>query len=375
MSDDQQIDEIREDIEDTRADMSRTIDQLEARLSPDALQEQASELINRLSEQLLAEFSTKSEEISTRISDQMQSAVNSAATQKLDQLFTQAGDTAKTAGDTIWRRLSDNPVPVALAAVGIGLLAAEGGAAKEQVSHLAQGVSDRVQQATGGSQTDGQEGGQGLLESAKQMVGERVTDAESRLQQMTEQAGDALHGVADQAAEKAHGVAGQAKAEGDFLKGSISSMPSDIGGGAERSRQNGQNGQNGQGGMLSGLLESPGLGAGLLALGLGLVAGLGVPETQKEKELAAPLRERAMEQLDAMGITDTTGQGGGLIDQVKQTGQEIVGEAKQTGGELLDEAKATAQDVASQVKETADSVKHDAHEAASNTRKSATTRT
>ena len=31
MSDDQQIDEIRDDIEETRADMSRTIDQLEAR--------------------------------------------------------------------------------------------------------------------------------------------------------------------------------------------------------------------------------------------------------------------------------------------------------------------------------------------------------
>jgi F0F1-type ATP synthase membrane subunit b/b' len=369
MSDDQQIDEIRDDIEQTRADMSQTIDQLEARLSPDALQEQASEIINRLSDQLLSEFQTKSDEISGKISEQMQTAVNSAATQKIDQFIEQAGSTARTAGATLWSRFANNPAPVALAAVGIGLLAAEGGAAKEQVSHLAQGMSDRMQH--GGGQGSGQERGQGLLESAKQMVGEQVSGVKEQLSHATTDVEAALHGVTEQAGDTLHGAVDQAKSQGEHLKESASGMMPGSGSGNGAS----MSGQGSQGGMLSGMLENPGFATGLLALGLGLVAGLGVPETQKEKELVAPLRERAMDQLDAMGITDTTGQGGGLIEQVKESGSQMLDEAKQTGGEMLDEAKATARQTGEQLKESAEAVKQDAQDATGQARQSATSKT
>lgn len=366
MSDDQQIDEIRDDIEQTREEMSQTIDQIEARLSPDALQEQASEIISRLSEQLLSEFSSKSDEISGKISEQMGVAINSAATQKLDQVFGQASSTAKQAGGTLWHRLAENPVPVALAAVGIGLLAAEGAAAKEQVSHLAQGVSDKMHQA----QAESDQGdGQGLLYTAKQVIGEHVAGAKEQVSHATTQAEAALHGATEQAGEKIHGAVDQAKSQGQHLAGSASSMMPGSGNGASMQGQGSQGG-----GVLSGLLESPGFAGGLLALGIGLIAGLGAPETQKEKELTAPLREKAMDRLDAMGISDPKGQATGLLEQVKQTGTELLEEAKQTGAEIVDEAKSTAQETAGQLKDTAQSVKQDATQATESARQSATSR-
>lgn len=366
MSDDQQIEEIRDDIEQTRAEMSQTIDQLEARLSPDALQEQASEIISRLSDQLLKEFSSKSDEISSKISEQMGVAINSAATQKLDQVFGQASTTAKQAGGTLWHRLAENPVPVALAAVGIGLLATEGAAAKEQVSHLAQDVSGKMHQAQSGS---GQGEGQGLLDTAKGMIGEQVAGVKEQVSHATTQAEAALHGATEQAGEKLHGAADQAKAQGQHLAGSASSILSGSGNGSSMQGQSSQGG-----GVLSGLLDSPGLAGGLLALGLGLVAGLGAPETQKEKELAAPLREKAMDRLDAMGISDPAGQATGLIEQVKQTGAEFIEQAKQTGAEIVDEAKATAHETADQLQDSAQSVKQDATQATESARQSATSR-
>jgi hypothetical protein len=368
MSDDQQIDEIRDDIEQTRTEMSQTIDQIEARLSPDALQDQASEIINRLSEQLLSEFSSKSDEISSKISEQMGVAINSAATQKLDQVFGQASTTAKQAGSTIWHRLAENPVPVALAAVGIGLMAAEGAAAKEQVSHLAQGVSDKMHQA---QSDNGQGEDQSLLDTAKAVIGEQVAGVKEQVSHATTQAEEALHGATEQAGEKLHGAVDQATSQGRHLASSASSMMpgSGNGNGASARSQAGQGG-----GMLSGLLDNPGLAGGLLALGLGLVAGLGAPETEKERQLAAPLREKALDRLDAMGISDPAGQATGLIDQVKQSGAEFIEQAKQTGAEIVDEAKATAQDTAGQLKETAQSVKQDAAQATESARASATGR-
>jgi len=93
-SDDEEIAAARADIEETRAEMSETIDAIEEKLSPEHLKEQAKE------------------------------SVKQATVGKLDTVRRRAGeragrmaDTARGAGATAWERVKQNPVPAA----GVGL--------------------------------------------------------------------------------------------------------------------------------------------------------------------------------------------------------------------------------------------------------------
>jgi len=298
VSDDRDVAEIREDIEQNREDMGRTIAQIEERLSPDALQSQVSDIVREVTDRLLAEFESKTGDISTRINEQVQSAVHGAATARTEQVFSEAEQLARKAGKTIWDRASQNPAAMALAASAIGLLATE----RSNMSSNADGSGGMIQQATS-------------------MMGDQLSGLK-----------EGISSLAGQAEEKTASLAGN-------TKGHVAQMAHDAP-------------------APGGFWESQPFAVGLLAAGLGFVSALAIPQSERERQAIAPVVEQAQERLDSLGVTDSTGQGdGGLISQAKQTGAGLVGQVKDAAVDSLSQAGDAAKSVGKTAMETAKSSK------------------
>jgi len=306
VSDDQDIQQLQGEIEETRGDLADTISQIEARLNPSALQDQVSDIVKQVTDQLLSEFQGKSGELTSKINDQVQTAVQSVTTSRLEQIIGQAGPVVGGMGKTLWTRLSENPAVGALAAVGIGLLAAEesvrrSGALESMVGSSGEGTSGS------GSSTSGSSG-----------LPAKATD-------LAKEAADAISGGVEAAKQQAQGIAANAASRGS--------------GGAPS--------QGGLGAMLS----EQSFSSGLLGMGVGFLVGLIAPETSTEREAISPLKEKAAEQLDRMGIGG--GPGEGVLDQAKRAGGELLDQAAQVASGAVDSGKQTASHVKQTVLETA----------------------
>jgi uncharacterized protein DUF3618 len=301
VSDDRDVAEIREDIEQNRDNMGRTIAQIEERLSPDALQAQISDIVREATDRLLAEFESKTGDISARINEQVQSAVHGAATARTEQVFSEAEQFARKAGKTIWDRASQNPAAMALAASAIGLLATE----RSNMSPNGDGSGGMIQQATS-------------------MMGDQLSGLKEGISSLAGQAGEKTASVAGGTKEHVAHIAHEAPSPGGFWEG----QPFAV---------------------------------GLLAAGVGFVAALAIPQSERERQAMAPVVAQAQERLDSLGVTDSTGQGdGGLISQARQTGAELVGQVKDAAVDSLSQAGDAAKSVGKTAMETAKAPKSSA---------------
>jgi len=293
----QEIDDLRDDIEQTREDMSQTIDQLQARLAPGRLQDDTTDLVRQIAEQVIAEVTSATGGLSQMIGDQIQTAVHGAATAKAEALFDQSMTRVRDTSSTLWGRMADHPAPAALAAVGIGLLAA--GARDGNTSEGATG-----QVGTGSSLIDGVDRWLGDANRALDSIGVSASGA-----------GERVTGMMEGAKEKMRSASPMA-----------------------------------DGGSMTDMFGGQSLMAGLLALGLGLAVGLGVPESEQERRMAAPIRERAESMLGEAGMSGNPRE---MMDQAKQQIGNVVEQAKSMAGDGLGQAKSMATDMAGTVRESA----------------------
>jgi hypothetical protein len=270
-----EVSELREDIADTRMDISRTIDQIEEKLDPKTLEAQVTEMVRQATDQMVREFQEKTEGLSEKFSAQIESALQGVATTKIDQFLNQAGSTASHAGEALWGFVGKNPLPLAFAAVGIGLLASEG----EQLRR-------HMHDGNGSASLDG------MLSSLKETLADQESGIKNAASSLQEKASGLVHSVGQTAKEST--------GEGD----SGSALGAMIG-------------------------DSP-LMPGLLALGLGIVAGLAIPRTGEETAVSESLREQMKSGLDQLGISDSSGQGQGLIDRVKENAGATLAQAKES---------------------------------------------
>jgi ElaB/YqjD/DUF883 family membrane-anchored ribosome-binding protein len=98
--------QIRAEIEDTRAEMSQTINEIQERLSPEHLVGQVKETVREAT-------IGKVERVMETISE-----ATEPARQAIGRAGTTIAETGRTVGDSMWR----NPIPVALIGLGVGLL-------------------------------------------------------------------------------------------------------------------------------------------------------------------------------------------------------------------------------------------------------------
>ena len=108
--DDQNAEQLRAEIEDTRAEMSQTINEIQERLSPDNLMQQAKETVR---EATIGKVERVMHTVGETIAD---------ATEPAREAMGRAGTTIKETGMSVADSMRRNPIPVALIGLGLGML-------------------------------------------------------------------------------------------------------------------------------------------------------------------------------------------------------------------------------------------------------------
>jgi len=107
---DENTEQLRADIEDTRADMSQTINEIQERLSPEHLVDQAKEAVREAT-------IGKVERVMGQVGETL-----SEVTEPAREIAGRAGNAIKEVGETVGDYLWKNPIPLALIGVGVGML-------------------------------------------------------------------------------------------------------------------------------------------------------------------------------------------------------------------------------------------------------------
>jgi ElaB/YqjD/DUF883 family membrane-anchored ribosome-binding protein len=103
--------QLRAEIEDTRAEMSQTINEIQERLSPENVMDQVKEKVREAT-------IGKVERVMNRVGETI-GEVAEPAREVVDRAGTVVMETGRSAADVVWR----NPIPVALIGLGLGMIA------------------------------------------------------------------------------------------------------------------------------------------------------------------------------------------------------------------------------------------------------------
>lgn len=306
--------EIRDDIEQTRSAMSETIDAIQERLSPDTLVSQAKD------------------------------SVREATIGRAEQVVNDASDTVRETGSSFMETIRQNPVPAAMAAFGIGWL----------LTHRQSGASGRGwqgnQRGTPGAMYREYEPGYGNygrsygrgyyagygqqyesaprfgswqqsggLGSTSASVQDRVGDMASQAQ---DQAGQFVNQAQDQAAQMAGQVQDQVGQWSDQAQQQMS--------------QWGDQAQQGMGQLrwqLDRWINENPLAMGAIALGVGAAIGMAIPETPQENQLMGQARDTVVDRAQSMA-QDTVQK----VETVAENSDEVAQHAAQAAVQAAKES-------------------------------------
>jgi Protein of unknown function (DUF3618) len=310
---------IAADIEATRDEMSSTIEAIQERLDPERLSQQAVSTATEVSEQAVTAATEITEQAREAAKDvakyaieeakaavneltgQAKASVREATIGKVEHMAMYTRDTAESVKGDLWTTIKQNPVPAALAAIGIGWLWSNrsGGGSQRSSSarygnYRGETHSDWSYQSSGagspyygsygtegGSASSGTIGGYGSSGThgrqfdqqdgqGQQMGGQIMGQAQERVGQVQEKAGQVV------------GQAGQV----------VGQVPYQM---RERAGQVQQQAQ----GFWQ-MMESNPVAVGALGTVLGGVAGLLIPETEKENQLMGEARDRVVGSVQEM---------------------------------------------------------------------------
>ena len=188
--------EIRRDIDATRADLSSTIDQIEDRVSPSRI------------------ASRSGDRMRTRWQRTREAVMGSAqeGRQRLSQSSGSGGQRMEQAEEAIERNVRGNPLAAGLIAFGAGALAASLLPSSRTEQRLAHSVREQAEPMVRGElQSTGKEIGQHLSEEAKQAAQETAESAKWAAQTTMEDAKEAASATGDHARNAARSTGEQAK--------------------------------------------------------------------------------------------------------------------------------------------------------------------
>jgi hypothetical protein len=242
-SSDANTDEIRDDIADTRARMGSTIDEIQDRLSPQNLVAQAKD------------------------------AARDATIGRVQEMAGDVADTARETGSTLMDTIRENPVPVALTAIGMGwlLFSARRQAADRREWEYRYGRPRAYDRRYGNGyyrndHSSYQQQGQG--NSRVEQMTDRVQDAASKAGNQVQ---DTMSNVADKAGDMADYTQAQAQRVQGWFERTWNENPLLLAGGA---------------------------------LVLGAIAGMAIPETPIEDRMMGDARDTVVQK--AQGVAEDT---------------------------------------------------------------------
>ena len=320
---------IRAEIEDTRARMSDTLDELGERLNPQVVKERVKDSIREATLGRVEDMARKTKE-------------------RLD-------DTSLTLMETI----RENPVPAAIMAVGLGWLIVNGGRRRSQSDRhvaLARFDDDRERQdwyrggtrrrVDYGEELDDYEQGEGFgtMESGYADSGRDVRERASELAHtVRDKAGDLAHSAKDVAGraservretaehvgERARETAGRVRERARETAGRVGERARDVAHRtSERSREVASNvaeTSRRQARRVEDMYYENPLGVGLALAAAGFAVGLGAPRSDVETRLVGDKRDQ-------------------LVDKVKDVAQDKKERVQHVAERVIDEGKRTAKD-------------------------------
>jgi ElaB/YqjD/DUF883 family membrane-anchored ribosome-binding protein len=230
-----EVEELVDDIDRTRGEMTRTADEIGERLDPANIVESAKE------------------------------TVREATVGKVEEMATNAGDVvadarvqAREAGSGFVETIRRNPIPAALAGIGIGWLwmNRQGGTSTTW-------TSDRGQQ-TGRPMTD--------------RIGQRVGDVGDAFDEARAKAGRTTARALDSAGQTAAEAADEARRVAATVPADVQATARDVGANAQM------------------IVEENPLAVGAIALAVGTAVGLALPPTRTEQRLMGEASGRVLDQ-------------------------------------------------------------------------------
>ncbi len=255
--------------------------------------------------------------------------VTSQAGETVGQVTSQAGEVLGSAGSNLVESIRQNPLPAALAGLGLGwFYMSTRNTPRQQISRNMSGYGSNTSY-TSGMSGQGQNGsgvGQ-IVNQATSTVGDVASQAQDTVGQVASQAGQTVGQVAGAAQETVGQVAGQAGQAVGSLAGAAQQQAELLGVRAHLATMDARDTTQRLLTNFQRTLEENPLGVGAVVLGLGIAAGLAVPETPQENQLMGEARDA-------------------LAERAQQTAQQTMQKVQGVAGEAINAAKDAARDEA-----------------------------
>jgi len=300
----EQVTEIRESIEQTRANLTETIDELQERLKPSHLKQQ-------VREQVIEQYKHARE------------SVREATIGKVEDMVDRVSDTVYETRRSIVDTVTANPIPSALVGVGLAWLWMN---RRNAYGSGRRGYDDSDGSAPRYEEMRSRYRGGGASESFAERGGERSDFDTDERRNLVSKAGSAVSAAAGQIQGAASNFAGKAKST---LSTAVDQTQQSAARFADVAQQQAQRAEER---FNAALRENP-LAIGAVALALGTAVGLGLPKTRRENEWMGDARDTLIDKAqsvasDAMdtvqqvaqGVSDQMAPGGGERSQGQQSG-------------------------------------------------------
>jgi ElaB/YqjD/DUF883 family membrane-anchored ribosome-binding protein len=286
--------EIRAEIEKTRAQISETVNIIQERLSPEHLKEQA-------------------QDMAVQLKEQAQEKIRDATIGRIEEMADNINRKTRSASYSVMETIKHNPVPAALAGLGIGWLLVEGFKNSGQYRpYEGNGGSYQTRYYDTGGYPVHQGGMRDTLSSTQEKVGETWSSAQEKVGEMASQTREQVTEMGDQAREKVGQLSQQVQEQASQTMDQVSQLGSQAREKAEQlsyqAREQAQylgsqvqeQAQRAKSQFWQTMEENP-LMVGAAALALGLVVGLSIPETPYENRLMGEARDNLMDKAQEMG--------------------------------------------------------------------------
>lgn len=334
---------LTQEIDQTRADMTATVDAIQQKLDPKDATDHAKEL----AEQVLADAKVHAQELMQEAGEHaraavrdatahVQGAIHDATIGRVQTMVRAANSKANAASESLLDTIKQNPVPAALAGLSLGWLwmnrrssASQGG-----MNHARYGASsqqgysysgwDRTGYGGYGGETYGSpsmQGGQSstgrvgdTMSSAASQVGGVASSVGDRVGNVAGQVGDTAGSMAAQVSGTASQVAGQVGETASNVARTVSQTATDLGQQAQYSAMRLED-------RFQTTLRTNPLAVGAVALALGTAVGLVLPSTERENALMGEARDTLFER--AQGLAqETMGKVQDVAGEVQTTVQQ-----------------------------------------------------
>jgi len=300
---DQDTAAIRANIEQTRSEMSSTIDAIQERLNPEHLKDQVKEQVKEQFEEAKA-------------------TVREATIGKAEDMVRMAEQRVDDARLTLIETIRQNPLPAAMVGIGLGWLFMNRRSPEPSYRQTpytgrygANGSGDygrdwRRSEYRGDQRTYGRDyDHENVLEQGQRAVGDTVSRVQDAAGHMASQAQEKVEGIAERAQDSVEHVVNQAQETAGNLR-----------------HQTHYQAQRFEARFEQVLYETP-LAVGAIALALGTAVGLAAPQTRQENEFMGEARDS-------------------LVEKAQEVAQDTVEKLQRVAGQVVDEAQSTAKEAA-----------------------------